>query len=288
MTKLLSKAALRRNNFHWYVLRRFAEDGVAGTARRTVGRVLRIVIDPLVGSLRLSALRLRNRVRRGAPIEVTLAGRTVLLDCESDAARHLWHAAHIDGRALHSVMQHLKSGGSFIDVDAGDGMHVLAAAVHCRDHRGGVVYAFVDDPRLRDELRRSLALNDASEFVIMPDGAVESVDSLCAGNPAVRVDLIRFTSGVSQLDALRGAVQQMASKNAPHIIVECSVNDSAKHGYHPVEIFWLLEKYGYVVRLLAADGLLGPRPDRAYNGTVIASKPHSPALAAEAKGADSL
>lgn len=75
-----------------------------------------------------------------------------------------------------------------------------------------------------------------------------------------------------ELSYLKSIENLLNFAGAPDIIFRADGERTKKFGYHPVEIMWLLQSYGYSFFVLNKEGQAVPRPPRTYEGDIIAVK----------------
>ncbi len=101
---------------------------------------------------------------------------------------------------------------------------------------------------------------------------VTSLDIWLDRQRVKRVDLVKINAGCADVFVLQGAQKLLEQSQAPLILFESDPDKAATFGYHPVEVFWLLEQLGYCIYCLHKEGI-SPRPPRCYSGTMVAAKP---------------
>lgn len=102
---------------------------------------------------------------------------------------------------------------------------------------------------------------------VEPIGAVQvstvTLDDYCAGSGVERVDLLKLDVEGAEVDVLRGAERLLADGRAGTILFEVSLPQSAALRHAPGDAFDLLAAAGYESFVIADDGRLGPKVDRA-------------------------
>lgn len=92
-----------------------------------------------------------------------------------------------------------------------------------------------------------------------------------------QVDLIKVDANGREMEFFRNAEKLFFSANAPIILYNSSGNNTKKFGYHPVEIMWFLQNFGYSFFMLdAKSGKIIPRRPIEYNGAIVAIKLENP------------
>lgn len=92
-----------------------------------------------------------------------------------------------------------------------------------------------------------------------------------------QIDLIRVDANGREMEFFRNAEKLFFPANAPIILYNSSENNTKKFNYHPVEIMWFLQDFGYSFYILdAKSGKIIPRKPVEYNGMIVAIKLENP------------
>src|SRR5262249_45035012 len=102
-----------------------------------------------------------------------------------------------------------------------------------------------------------------------------TIDDFLASEAIPRVDLIKVDAEGAELFIFQGAKTLLQRADAPLILYEAEVINTRAFDYHPVEIFWLLDRWGFSVFKLDPEtsklhGWPGSRP---YGSSIVAVKP---------------
>ena len=94
-----------------------------------------------------------------------------------------------------------------------------------------------------------------------------------------RIDLMNVDAEGAELSIFEGASSLLQRPDAPMILYEAFSFLTRGFDYHPVEIFWLLERLGFSFFTLNSDSgkLAVPEASRAYDSIILAVKPSHPA-----------
>lgn len=96
-------------------------------------------------------------------------------------------------------------------------------------------------------------------------------------NSLKQIDLIKVDINGREIEFFKSAEKLFFSNNAPVILYNSSGNNTKKFNYHPVEIMWLLQDFGYSFFTLDAEsGKIIPRKPVEYNGIIVAIKQENP------------
>lgn len=103
---------------------------------------------------------------------------------------------------------------------------------------------------------------------------ITTLDTFIEANGISRVDMIKMDAEGAELLVFRGAKNLLQRKDAPLILYESGLC-SKGFGYHPVEIMWHLESYGYSLFILDGNSekICLHKVTRNYDAIVIAIKP---------------
>jgi FkbM family methyltransferase len=282
-------------------------------AARKVRRLLWRLRDPAQRKvwIRRFSLPLRNAIFPNRPLSVAIDGVVISLTPRGSVAGDLWTGLPGHTREAAFLLTVLEPGMIFFDVGARAGLFAIAAAKKIGE-KG--VFAFEPCASTCNLLRRNLALNRLSDTHVEPLGlgeaAGEGILQLNAGAdgrakdiaqstrsdrpPAAgekfrvttldafvlersipRVDLLRVDVDGAELMVLRGARNLLERPDAPDILYQGYAPRTRGFGYHPVEILWFLESYGYTLFSLEEETgrIARVKSDYPYDSTVIAAKP---------------
>lgn len=298
-------------------LERFGFGRLGLRAGRAVRPVLRKLRDPVQHKIwiRQYALPLRNAMLLGRPLTVPAGGIPVRLTPQGSTAGDFWAGLRYQSHEASFILSVLEPGMTFFDVGANTGLLTIGAA---KKIGGASVFAFEPCSSTCALLHRNLRLNRQDgvhvEQIALADAVGEGVlqinargrdnlntlgsattsDSQTVGEEKVsvttvdtfvrehdvpRVDFMKVQVQGAELLLFRGARELLRPADAPLILYEGFGSLTRGFGYHPVEILWLLESFGYALFVLNSEtgrvSELGP--DYQHDSTVIAAKPEHPA-----------
>jgi FkbM family methyltransferase len=133
-----------------------------------------------------------------------------------------------------------------------------------------------------DDARARGGLNTLGEAILPNSKAPAStVDAFMRHHNIPRVDVMKVDLLGAELMVFRGARGLLERADAPLILYNCEGVLTRGFGYHPVEILWLLESFGYTLFVL--NGKTGEiselQADYRYDSITIAAKPSHAAYA---------
>ena len=145
------------------------------------------------------------------------------------------------------IVGRLKAGMIFLGVGHKNGIFWL---LHILKNKNVQVYAF-DFPKKEN--------SDFSNFF--------------KKNSIGQVDVMRVDVNGREMELFMNAQKLFSSGFSPVIFYSSFENNTKRFNYHPVEIMWFLQDFGYKFFIL--DGKTGkiiPRPPYQYEGIMIAAK----------------
>ena len=286
-------------------------------AGRKILEFLRKVRDPVQQRVWISRylLPLRNAVLLNRPLEVSIDGTRVLMEPRGTIAAAIWSGARCESHEVSFIVSMLEPGMVFFDVGANAGVFTLSAAKKI----GGQVFAFEPCSSTSELLKQNLRLNRITDVHVERIALTDSVgtgvlqvnvagrdglntlgqathpDSQVIGQEEVglttvdvfieernvpRVDVMKVDIEGAELLMFRGARKLLARADAPVILFEGFGFLTRGFGYHPVEILWLLESFGYsLFTLNSQTGAVAElKSDYNYDSMVIAAKPGNSAF----------
>lgn len=260
-------------------------------------------------------LPVRNAVLRNKPVIARLAGHSIELVPEGALAAGIWSGADFEPAELALVSRLLKPDSVFFDIGANAGIYSLLAS---KVSPSAKIFAFEPTQKTFGLLGRNLQLNGARNVTAVhlalgnfsgtatlnlnvagkdglnTMGALSHPDTEAAGRETVpittldayvgsagieRVDLMKVDAEGAELAIFEGASGLLARPDAPVILYEAFSFITRGFDYHPVEIYWLLERHGFACFTLNSETgkLAVPQASRAYDSMILAAKPTHPA-----------
>jgi FkbM family methyltransferase len=282
-------------------------------AGRKILREVRKLIDPsnIRRVRRDIGLPLRNAVLHSKPIKVNLAGQRLRLVPEGAIAAGLWSGADFEAAELALISRLLRSDSVFVDIGANVGIFSLVASKVCF---AGRILALEPTTKTFEWLSRNISLNDARNIMpfrlavgnftgkatlsvnvsgkdgLNTLGKPSHPDSNVAGSEIVpittlddflrsvgvyRVDIMKVDAEGAELFIFQGAKDLLERSDAPLILYEAFPSTTQGFDYHPVELFWLLDQWGFSLFTLDSETgkLAVPPASRAYGSMMVAVKP---------------
>jgi len=225
-----------------------------------------------------------------------------------------WSGSRFERHEIAFILGVLQPGMTFLDIGANVGIYAIAAAKKDPNVR---VYAFepckwtfqVLDENIRLNALSNVtairtALGDRIGEVILQvntpgkDGLntigspshpgcqivaqetvpITTLDAFIESHTVSRVDVMKVDVEGAELMVLRGGRNLLERRDAPLILYEGYSWCTRGFNYHPVEIMWLLQDYGYSLFVLDSESgqVAYRKPEHGYDAMVVAIKPEHP------------
>ncbi|MHB8499882.1 MAG: FkbM family methyltransferase [Candidatus Acidiferrales bacterium] len=238
------------------------------------------------------------------------------IEPESAASFAIWSGVPSERAELEFILRMLQPGVTFLDIGANIGIFSLMAGRKlcgkasticafepCRStfsllernlSRNHLTNVRAIRAALSDEIGEAYVsvhtpLSDALHSLEAPIHADEEVagreparmttlDEFVRKEHMPRVDVIKVDAEGAELRVLKGARKLLERTDAPLILYGGYSRCTAHFHYHPVEIMWLLEEYGYELFVLDPESRLVRRrtPGETYDAKIVAVKPAHP------------
>ncbi len=292
-------------------------------ARRRLTRPLFLAYRQVL----VAAFHARNVLRGSAPIQAEAGAVAFRLVPRGAVAFDIWSGLRFERPELEFILRMLEPGMTFFDIGANVGVFSVAAGRSLQETQSSI-YAFEPCPATFAILEKNLHENglasvraqcmavseqsgEASLYVnaAMKDGLnsledpshgdaevvgtvavrVTTLDEFVAEKSISRVDVMKVDVEGAELLVFRGARGLLAREDAPLILYEGYSWCTAGFHYHPVEIMWLLEAFGYEIFVLdnGSGRVRHRKPAESYDQMVVAVKPsHRRYAAVAAEGAE--
>jgi FkbM family methyltransferase len=254
----------------------------------------------------------RNALLKQKKIRVSFNEINFYIEPEGSEAFNIWSGIRIERSEIRFLLDILQKDMVVLDIGSNIGIFSLVLGKQMAKIGGGRCYAFEPTRSTYQLLQKNIennhynnvfpirtALSDQigvaqlsinarykdglntlgesthpdAEIVNYEGTPVTTLDHWKNFNALNRVDIIKMDVEGCELLVLKGA-KNLLSSEAPLIMYESSLDTTKGFGYHPVEIIWLLQKYGYKLFYLEGD-TVKERPINLFHGTMIASKPFS-------------
>jgi FkbM family methyltransferase len=287
------------------------QEGLRKIRRRISGRLFLRYRDVLE-----LAFKARNLVTRNAAIQGSAGGVGFQMLPEGAIAFHAWSGLRFERAELQFILRLLQPGMTFFDIGANIGLFSLAAGKKLWS-QPSIIYAFEPCPStfaileknlLKNELTKvravQVALSDqtgeANLYVnaALKDGlnsledpshsdaevvgreAVQTItlDDFVARERVSRVDIMKVDVEGAELLVFRGGRKLLKRPDAPLILYEGYSWCTAGFHYHPVELMWHLEEFGYELFILDPEsGSVRRRTaGESYDAMMVAVKKSHP------------
>ncbi|MGB2622495.1 MAG: FkbM family methyltransferase [Candidatus Acidiferrum sp.] len=258
------------------------------------------------------AFHVRNVLKNGAPLRAGVGEVSFRLIPEGLVAFHIWSGLRFERAELEFILRMLQPGMTFFDAGANIGLFSLAAGKKLQGQHSAI-YAFEPCPSTfsileKNLLRNQLAdvravrvalsdqtgeanlyvnapLKDAlnsledpshrdAEVVARENVRTITLDDFVAQERIARVDVMKVDVEGAELLVFRGGRNLLARPDAPLILYEGYSWCTAGFHYHPVELMWQLEEFGYDLFILdPQSGHVRRRvPGERYDAMVVAAK----------------
>ncbi|HME11719.1 MAG TPA: FkbM family methyltransferase [Candidatus Acidoferrum sp.] len=286
--------------------------------RKAVREIRKVLAPSNIRRLRRKfVLPVRNVVSRHKPISASVAGHTIRLVPEGAIASGIWSGGDFEPAELALIARLLAPNSVFLDIGANVGVFSLLASKVCPS---ASIFAFEPAKETFDLLSRNIQLNRASNVTplqlalgnfsgqatlhlnvpgkdgLNSLGKLSHPDTEAAGDETVpittlddylrsaslaHIDLVKMDAEGAELMIFEGASSLLQRPNAPLFLYEAFSFLTRGFDYHPVEIFWLLERSGFSFFTLDSESgkLAIPKSSRAYDSMILAVKPSHPAYA---------
>lgn len=260
--------------------------------------------------------RARNVLTGNAPIAARAGGIAFQIVPEGAIAFHTWSKLRFEHAELGFILRMLQPGMTFIDAGANIGLFSLAAGKKLRGHPS-VIYAFEPSRSTFSILKKNLSHNQLQEVHAVCAALSDStgkahlyvnaafkdalnslqdpshtdaevvgrevvqtitLDEFVANEKIERVDVLKVDVEGAELLVFRGGRNLLSRCDAPLILYEGYSWCTAGFHYHPVEIMWQLEEFGYELFVLdQQSGRVRRRSaGEGYDAMVIAAKKTHP------------
>lgn len=255
----------------------------------------------------------RNLATGNRPLAIRVGDVSIRMIPAGGIAFNFWSKPHLERQKLSFILRFAVPGITFLDVGANAGLFSLAVANKLKDDPGAI-YAFEPCEATFGLLQANRKLNSLARIQVFrlalsdfeDAGALEVNASLKGGLntlgrashfdseivaqqtvPVTTLDSFLFAQGIARVDLMKvdvegaerlvfsGARNLLSQADAPLILYEGYSWCTAGFGYHPVEIMWQLEQFGF--ELFTIDqhtGQVRPRVSGdAYDAIMVAVKP---------------
>lgn len=255
----------------------------------------------------------RNVLTRNAPLDVRVRDIEFQIAPEGAIAFHAWSKLRFEHTEIDFILRMLQPGITFFDAGANTGLFSLAAGKKLGG-QPSAIYAFEPCPSTFAILKKNLlqnsltnvhaisaALSDSTgeanlyvnaewkdalnslEYPNYTDAEIVgrervrtiTLDEFVEREGIARVDLLKVDVEGAERLVFRGGQKLLSRSDAPMILYEGYSWCTAGFHYHPVELMWQLEEFGYELFVLDSQaGCVRRRiPGESYDAMVVAAKP---------------
>lgn len=201
---------------------------------------------------------------------------------KGEGTMYYWTGLRLERQEVEFIIDQIKSGMTFFDVGSNIGLFSLAVASKYKDIK---IYAFESDQETFNILKDNIQLNQLNNIIPVKialadynrEVSATTIDNFLKANNIPGVDLMKIDIKGAELLLFQGAKNLLFRSDAPIIFYESSSQLTERFGYHPIEIMWLLQDFGYLFFVLdGKTSRIAPRQLRKYEGNIIAIKPEHP------------
>lgn len=254
---------------------------------------------------------IRNNLLKYRPIRVKHKNLSLFFHPEGSLASSAWLLGKVDWYEVDLILSVIQPGMSFLDIDSNAGLYSICVG---KKFPSTKVYACEPCDSTFQMLRENIKLNDLKNVqafrtalgdyngeatLQINDHNLDGLNTIgVPSHPGCRVigqEKVPITTieafltehNISQIDVMKvdaegaerlifqGGKDFFSSNKAPLILFECFSFLCEGFGYHPVEILWLLDSFGYHIYKLDKNGAISPRsPSNWYGSMLVAAKNH--------------
>jgi FkbM family methyltransferase len=257
--------------------------------------------------------RIRNLLRRMAPLPFSVGGFRILLRPQGAVAFNVWTQFQVERQELELMLRAVDKGMVFFDVGSNIGLFSLVVGKKLADS-AGAVYSFEPCTETCAIFRHNLCLNHLMNVHLIEaaltdrvgeatlrinagflDGlntlgkpthsdcriigsqrvATTTIDDFVFANNIKQVDVIKIDAEGAELLVLRGARKLLEGPEAPLILYEGFSWCTAGFDYRPEEIAAFLEQFRYEFFLISSirGALALRRADQKKDQMIVAVRP---------------
>ena len=233
--------------------------------------LLRSLFSKSVLDAHIFLFTIRNIISPHKPVSAEAQeGHFFNLDQKGKESLYYWMNPDQKEYEFSMIEKFLRPGMVFVDMGSGEGFFSLAVGASVVNAK---VYAFEEEKESFDILKENIKMNTFSTNITIGDQfPAGDADAGFKQAGIKKIDLLRVNAKGKELKLFESMKDALVSPDSPVIIYKTSSAYTGKFGYHPVEILWLLQDYGYSFFIPDAEGNIIVRPDREYEGFIIAKK----------------
>jgi FkbM family methyltransferase len=272
------------------------------------------------------AFEARNLLTRNRAVPVSAGGIGFQIVPDGAIAFHIWSGLRFERAEVEFILRMLQPGVTFFDIGANIGLFSLAAGKKLWGQPSAIyafepcraTFAILEKNLLKNELAKARAIcaalsdqtGEAHLYVntALKDGlnsledpsysdaevvgreVVQTItlDDFVAREHIARVDVMKVDVEGAERLVLRGGRKLLKRPDAPLILYEGYSWCTASFHYHPVELMWQLEEFGYELFVLDPEsGAVRRRtPGESFDAMVVAVKKSHPRYSELVPGGD--
>ncbi|MSU54298.1 MAG: hypothetical protein EXS48_00460 [Candidatus Staskawiczbacteria bacterium] len=213
----------------------------------------------------------RNTIFKDKPVDVALdSGASFVLNCHGKEALYYWMNPDEKEYESSIIEKFLKPGMVFFDMGSCEGFFSLAVGASIKDAQ---IHSFEEEKEAFDMLKENIKINAFSKNISIHNQLpINNFDAFFQNANTEKIDLIRVCTKGNEFRLFENMEKILSGPDAPVIVYKTSGVHTGKFGYHPVEILWLLQDFGYSFFTPDAEGNMVERSPREYEGFIIAKK----------------
>lgn len=213
----------------------------------------------------------RNTIFSNKPVSATMDnGASFMLNCHGKEALYHWMNPNQKEAEFSLMEKYLRPGMIFFDIGSCEGFFSLAVQASVNDAK---VYSFEEEKEAFDTLKENIKINAFSKNISTYNQLpINDSSTLFQEMRVKKIDLLRVNAKGNEFRLFESMKDVLSAPDAPVIIYKTSSAHTGKLGYHPVEILWLLQDFGYTFFVPDVEGNIVERSPREYEGIIVAKK----------------
>ncbi len=233
--------------------------------------LLKLLVLQSILDVHIFLFTVRNAIFKNKPVRVTMEnGTSFVMSCHGKESLYYWISPDEKEFEFTVMEKFLRPGMVFFDMGSCEGFFSLAVGASCKD---AAVYSFEKEEEALDVLKDNVSINTSLKNIyIVPELSIDNFSNFLQKANIKKIDFLRANAGADTYCLFENMKEVLLSPNAPVIMYKISGKKTGKLGYHPVEILWLLQSFGYDFFVPDSVGNIISRPLREYEGLIVAVK----------------